>query len=110
MAGLEQTAVKRIIVEADEFPTDQYMAQGLAAQTGATFVRVASGTGGEALEGGGVLLKSVVNYRTALIEDIAALEQIAALHDGDGPQKGEPLRRFWRQALYVFKSPGAISR
>jgi len=81
MAGLEQTAVKRIIVEADEFPTDQYMAQGLAAQTGATFVRVASGTGGEALEGGGVLLKSVVNYRTALIEDIAALEQIAALHD-----------------------------
>jgi kynureninase len=82
MAALEQTVNKRIIVETDEFPTDQYMAQGLCAQTGAEFVRVASGHGAQALEEGGVLLKSVVNYRTAVIEDIAALEQVARRHDG----------------------------
>lgn len=80
LAALEQAGIKRVIVEADEFPTDQYMAQGLCAQTGAAFVRVGSGEGGQALKEGGVLLKSVVNYRTAAIEDIAALEQLAKRH------------------------------
>nr|WP_070961716.1 aminotransferase class V-fold PLP-dependent enzyme [Hyphomonas sp. Mor2] len=81
MAALEQTPIKRIIVEADEFPTDQYMAQGLCAQTGAAFVRIASGTAAEALEAGGVLLKSLVNYRTAVVEEMASLEDIASRHE-----------------------------
>lgn len=79
-AALEHTHVRTIMVEADEFPTDQYMAQGLCAQTGADFVRLPSGEAAAALERGGILLKSVVNYRTAMIEDIAALETIAARH------------------------------
>lgn len=77
-AALEQVDTKRILVEADEFPTDQYMAQGLSAQTGASFVRLETGGAEAALKQGGVLLKSVVNYRTAVIEDIAHLEAIAA--------------------------------
>ncbi|MHA7899708.1 MAG: kynureninase [Henriciella sp.] len=77
-AALDLVDHKRILVEADEFPTDQYMAQGLSAQTGADFVRIESGAARQALRDGGVLLKSVVNYRTAVIEDIAGLEQIAA--------------------------------
>ena len=80
VAALEHAPVKRVIVEADEFPTDQYMAQGLSAQTGAEFVRIGPGEGRAALERGGVLLKSVVNYRTAAVEDLAALEHIAARH------------------------------
>ena len=80
-AALECVETKRLLVEADEFPTDQYMAQGLSAQTGARFVRLGSGEAESALKGGGVLLKSVVNYRTAVIEDIARLEAIAAAHD-----------------------------
>ncbi|MEO1305611.1 MAG: aminotransferase class V-fold PLP-dependent enzyme [Pseudomonadota bacterium] len=79
-AALELVENKRILVEADEFPTDQYMAQGLCAQTGAAFERVESGRAANALTEGGVLLKSVVNYRTALVEDIASLERIAAQH------------------------------
>ena len=79
-AALEQASVKTIMVEADEFPTDQYMAQGLCAQTGAEFQRLPSGEGATALQRGGVLLKSVVNYRTAVIEDIDALETLAARH------------------------------
>ena len=79
-AALEQASVKTIMVEADEFPTDQYMAQGLCEQTGAEFVRLPSGEGAAALERGGVLLKSVVNYRTAVIEDIETLETLAARH------------------------------
>lgn len=77
-AALEHVQEKRILVEADEFPTDQYMAQGLSAQTGARFERLETGGAEDALKQGGVLLKSVVNYRTAVIEDIARLEAIAA--------------------------------
>jgi kynureninase len=79
-AALECVDTKRLLVEADEFPTDQYMMQGLSAQSGARFVRVEPGEAEAALEGGGVLVKSVVNYRTAVIEDIARLEAIAAQH------------------------------
>lgn len=79
-AALDLVANKRILVEADEFPTDQYMAQGLCQQRGAVFERIESGSAADALKAGGVLLKSVVNYRTAVIEDIAALEQVAERH------------------------------
>ncbi|MEO0450769.1 MAG: hypothetical protein AAFZ74_10680 [Pseudomonadota bacterium] len=76
-AALDLVSNKRVMVEADEFPTDQYMAQGLSEMTGAEFVRLESGTAHSALPFGGVLLKSVVNYRTAGVEDIVGLERIA---------------------------------
>ncbi|MEM7328259.1 MAG: aminotransferase class V-fold PLP-dependent enzyme [Pseudomonadota bacterium] len=77
-AALELAAEKRVMVEEDEFPTDQYMAQGLSQQTGAAFQRVPSGQAERALAMGGILLKSVVNYRTGEVENIARLEAIAA--------------------------------
>ena len=79
-AALELVSNKRIMVEADEFPTDQYMAQGLSQLTEAEFVRLERGAAPEALRAGGVLLKSAVNYRTAVVEDIPALERIARAH------------------------------
>lgn len=80
-AALELVPQKRIMVERDEFPTDQYMAQGLSALTNAEFVRLDRGGAEAGLQSGGVLLKSVVNYRTAQVQDIAALERAAAAHD-----------------------------
>lgn len=66
------------VVEESEFPTDQYVAQGLDA-----WVSVRAGEGVEVLsEMGGVLIKSVVNYRTAEVVDIAAHERAAAASGG----------------------------
>lgn len=66
------------IVEDSEFPTDQYIAQGLDA-----WMSVRPGEGIEVLsEGGGVLIKSVVNYRTAEIVDVAAYERAASQSGG----------------------------
>lgn len=82
-AALPLVASKTLIVEADEFPTDQYMAQGLSRLSGADFVRVESGQGrGKLAETGGILIKSVVNYRTAVIADMAAHEAAAQASGG----------------------------
>lgn len=81
-AALPLSKSRRIIVEADEFPTDQYMAQGLCEMTGADFVRAESGQGAAALGQGGVLIKSVVNYRTATVADMAAHEAAAKAGGG----------------------------
>lgn len=81
-AALALCEAKRIIVEADEFPTDQYMAQGLCDLAGAEFVRVESGQGEAAMKDGGVLIKSVVNYRTAVVADMAAHEAAAKAGGG----------------------------
>ncbi len=77
-AALDKVSAKRILVDGDEFPTDQYIAQGLRDQTGAMFVREEGPDLKDALAQGGVLIKSVVNYRTAAVENIAEFERIAA--------------------------------
>ncbi len=82
-AALPLAKGRTVIVEGSEFPTDQYVAEGIARFTGAGFERVGEGQGAAALErSGGVLIKSVVNYRTALVEDVAALERVAGASGG----------------------------
>lgn len=72
-----------VIVEDSEFPTDQYVAEGIAGLTGAELMRVGAGEGADVLaRTGGVLIKSVVNYRTSLVEDVAATEAVAAKAGG----------------------------
>ncbi len=68
-----------LIVEEDEFPTDQYIVEGLSALADVKFMRAPAGEGLAALrERGGVLVKSAVNYRTAALADMAAHERAAA--------------------------------
>lgn len=73
-AALNLVSSKRIIIEADEFPTDQYIATGLAELSGAELVKVPSIDGAKAVKGGGVLIKSLVNYRTGDIANAAQIE------------------------------------
>ncbi|GGY40139.1 kynureninase [Parvularcula lutaonensis] len=77
VAALPLAKERRVMVEDDEFPTDQYMTGGIARTTGAAFDHLPAGEGIEALAKGGVLIKSAVNYRTAEIIDMAAFEQEA---------------------------------
>lgn len=67
----------RIIVESGEFPTDQYVLERLAARTGSEFVRAAQGTGMTVLEAGDILVRSLVDYRTAEIADMQRMEALA---------------------------------
>ena len=77
-AALPLARDRLLLVEEDEFPTDQYVMQGLADLVGARFGRVAGGAGRKALaDRGGVLIRSVVNYRTAQAVDITAYETTA---------------------------------
>ncbi|MCH2457380.1 MAG: hypothetical protein MK186_04950, partial [Henriciella sp.] len=63
-AGLPASAT--LIIEEDEFPTDQYIAEALSTLQDADFRRVEAGRGISAMqETGGVLLRSLVNYRNA---------------------------------------------
>lgn len=76
-AALPLVEKKRILVHEDEFPTDQYIAQGLSTLTACELVTVTEETLEAELRRGGVLIKSLVNYRSAAIADTAALEAIA---------------------------------
>ena len=68
-----------LIVEEDEFPTDQYIVEQLSVLAGVEFMRAPAGEGLAVLrESCGVLVKSAVNYRTAAIADMAAHERAAA--------------------------------
>ena len=73
---------KRLIVNAHEFPTDQYMMESLANLTGAEFQRVETAEDVAALQKGGVLVKSLVDYRSAEIADVAHYEHVAATSGG----------------------------
>lgn len=79
-AALDLSARRVICVEADEFPTDQYIAQALADRSGAEFRRLPPGMAGEALEQGGVLVRSLVNYRSGEVADMAGFEEQAMRH------------------------------
>ena len=73
----------RIVVEEDEFPTDQYIAQSAARLLSAAFVRAPSSGGpDDVARHGGVLVKSIVNYKTATIADMAHTEACAARGGG----------------------------
>ena len=71
-----------IIVEAGEFPTDQYILEGLARQIGSRFIRVARGSGTSALKNGDVLVRSLVDYRTAEVADVRQMELEAERNGG----------------------------
>lgn len=68
-----------VIYEQGEFPTDQYIVNGLCDLTGALpFQIAASGALDTFAQSRGVLIKSVVNYRTGEVADVAAFESAAA--------------------------------
>lgn len=72
----------RIIIEAGEFPTDQYILEGLARLVGSRLIRVPRGTGPSALETDDVLVRSLVDYRTAEIADVRQMETVAERNGG----------------------------
>ena len=69
---------KHLIVEDDEFPTDQYIIEALSDLSAGEFTRAAPGSGLDVLaRTGGVLVLSTVNYRSAEVRDMAHAEQVA---------------------------------
>lgn len=64
----------RIIVEAGEFPTDQYILERLSETIGCEFVRVPKGDVHAILQRGDILVQSLVDYRTAHVADVARME------------------------------------
>jgi kynureninase len=79
-AALPLARRKLIMVEEDEFPTDQYIAEEMARQLGSPFQRLAAGSAFDALKQGGILIRSVVNYRSSEVTDIKAFEEEAEKH------------------------------
>lgn len=67
----------RLCVEQDEFPTDQYIVAGLAELRGVEFIHAEPGNATATLKEGGILVKSLVDFRTGAIADVEGLEQIA---------------------------------
>lgn len=63
-----------LAVDEDEFPTDQYVLEGLARMTGARLVRLRANEMPERA----ALTRSLVHYKTAEILDMAAAEKEAA--------------------------------
>lgn len=75
-AALYEQAGGPIRVFENEFPTDGYILQGLASLTGATLQTLKAG-GDPFVVRGGLLVLSVVDYKSAEIIDIAAMEKRA---------------------------------
>ena len=73
---------RRLIVEREEFPTDQYMMAKLAGLIGAEHVHTDAGGGLPALKDGGILVKSLVDFRTGHIADLSAHEEAARASGG----------------------------
>lgn len=65
---------RALAIETDEFPTDQYVLEGVARMAGATLLRLAAG---DLPPKDSILIKSLVHYRTAEIVDMAAAEKDA---------------------------------
>ncbi|MEO1656648.1 MAG: aminotransferase class V-fold PLP-dependent enzyme [Pseudomonadota bacterium] len=76
-AAMPLARAQSLMVEEDEFPTDQYIAEGLANLARKPMQRLRREESLSALQSGGVLIKSVVSYRDGLIADIAAYEEAA---------------------------------
>ncbi|HEV7689711.1 MAG TPA: aminotransferase class V-fold PLP-dependent enzyme [Hyphomonadaceae bacterium] len=78
-AAMDLAGTKTLLVEESEFPTDQYVAEGPAGIKSGRLKRVGADQAISVLaKECVVLIKSVVNYRTALVADIAAHEKAAA--------------------------------
>lgn len=80
-SALPVARTRRLVVEADEFPTDQYILEGLSGLTGVDLVHAEPGEGLAQLDGG-VLVKSLVNFRSAEVADMAADETAAQAGGG----------------------------
>lgn len=82
-AALLLAKARIVVVEDSEFPTDQYIAEGLASIADARLIRVERDQGAIALATtGGLLIKSAVNYRTARIADMIDHERVAVESGG----------------------------
>lgn len=82
-AARDLSASPTLIIEEDEFPTDQYIAEGLAQLAKCDLLRVRPGEGLQRLaETGGILIRSAVNYRTAAVADMEEAEKVADLSGG----------------------------
>ena len=79
-AALSLSRRQVLLIEEDEFPTDQYIIAELGALQRADVRRLPPGGGIDALREGGVLVKSAVNYRSSEIADIGAHETEARRH------------------------------
>lgn len=77
VAALPLAQHRSISIEESDFPTDQYIAEGGARTAGALFRRLPDGASLAALQEGGVLIKSLVSYRSSEIVDVAAYERAA---------------------------------
>lgn len=74
-AALLGAAPGDVAVDDDEFPTDGYVMEGLARMTGATLVRLRPG---DAIPMNvRVLIISLINYKTAAVADMGAVEREA---------------------------------
>lgn len=80
LAGALLRPGRALAVVEGEFPTDGYVLAGLAGLTGAPLLRLAPGApaGGRGI---GVLVRSLVDYRSAAVADMAAEERAAAAAD-----------------------------
>ncbi|MBB4658719.1 aminotransferase class V-fold PLP-dependent enzyme [Parvularcula dongshanensis] len=79
-AALPLARAPEVMADGGEFPTDGYIAQGLGV-VGARRVRRERFVPGETAFGG-VLIKSLVDYRTAQVADVRAVEEHAAAQGG----------------------------
>jgi kynureninase len=70
---------RALAVAPDEFPTDQYVLEGLSRLTGAPLLRLPSGETPE----GAVIVRSFVHYKTAAVADMADAERAAAESGAD---------------------------
>ncbi|MFN3960544.1 MAG: kynureninase [Parvularculaceae bacterium] len=71
---------RALAVFGDEFPTDQYVLEGLSALTGAPLLRLREG---ETFPERSVVVRSLVHYKTAAVADMAASERTAAACGAD---------------------------
>lgn len=72
---------KSLVVESAEFPTDQYVLEGVARMTGAKLHRLAGDE--PPPDDAGVVVKSLVNYKSAEIRDMAECEREAGKRNYD---------------------------
>lgn len=70
---------RTLAVAEDEFPTDQYVLEGLSRLTGAPLRRLAA----EEAPKGAVIVRSLVHYKTAAVADMADAERTAAERGAD---------------------------
>jgi kynureninase len=68
-----------LCVDAGEFPTDQYVLEGVARMTGAPLIRLT----GREMPQNALLVRSLVHYKSAEILDMAATERRAATQGCD---------------------------